>query len=87
MDEEKNRVQVIVFFENLAGQGVLRQETPAFQREEVELVKPFLIWHVTVVSLWPLFKMSNSSQLVNIGYQIWIVTPFAYGHTKAQYGG
>ncbi len=38
------------FFENFEGQDEVSSEASAFQREEVELAKPFLIWHVTKTS-------------------------------------
>ncbi len=37
-------------FENFEGQDEISSEASAFQREEVELTKPFLIWHVTKTS-------------------------------------
>ncbi len=48
-EEEFRRVNVN-FFENFEGQDEISSEASAFQREEVELAKPFLIWHVTKTS-------------------------------------
>ncbi len=44
------RVKVNFTFENSEGQDEVSSEVSAFQREEVELMKPFLIWHVTKTS-------------------------------------
>ncbi len=38
------------YFENFEGQDEISSEASAFQREEVELAKPFLIWHVSKAS-------------------------------------
>ncbi len=46
-EEEFRRVKVNFSFENFEGQDEISSEASAFQREEVELTKPFLIWHVT----------------------------------------
>ncbi len=46
-EEEVRRVKVDFTFE---GQDEVNSEAAAFQREEVELAKPFLIWHVTKTS-------------------------------------
>ncbi len=43
------RVKINLSFENFEGQDEISSEASAFQREEVELAKPFLIWHVTEV--------------------------------------
>ncbi len=48
--EEVRRVKVNFTFENVEGQNKVSSEASAFQREEVELAKPFLIWHVTKTS-------------------------------------
>ncbi len=50
MEEEFRRVKVNVSFENFDGQDEISSEASAFQREEVELAKPFLVWHVTKTS-------------------------------------
>ncbi len=49
-DEEVGRVKVNFTFENFEGQDEVSSEASAYQREEVELAKPFLIWHVTKTS-------------------------------------
>ncbi len=43
-------VKINFSFENFEGQDEISSEASAFQREEVELAKPFLIWHVTEAS-------------------------------------
>ncbi len=45
-EEEFRRVKVNLSFENFEGQDEISSEASAFQREEVELAKPFLIWYV-----------------------------------------
>ncbi len=50
MEEEFRRVKANFTFENFEGQDEVSLEASAFQREEVELAKPFLIWHVTKTS-------------------------------------
>ncbi len=45
-EEEVSRVKVKFVFENFEGQDEVSSEASAFQREEVELAEPFLIWHV-----------------------------------------
>ncbi len=50
MEEEFRRVKIIFSFENFEGQDEISSEVSAFQREEVELAKPFLIWHVMKTS-------------------------------------
>ncbi len=49
-EEEFSQVKINVSFENFEGQDEISSEASAFQREEVELAKPFLIWHVTETS-------------------------------------
>ncbi len=49
-EEEFGRVKINFSFENFEGQDEISSEASAFQREEVELTKPFLIWHVTKTS-------------------------------------
>ncbi len=49
-EEEVRRVKVNFAFENFKGQDEVSSEASAFQREEVELVKPFLTWHVAKTS-------------------------------------
>ncbi len=49
-EEEFRRVKVNFSFENFEGQDEISSEASAFQREEVELAKHFLIWHVTKTS-------------------------------------
>ncbi len=49
-EEEVRRVKVSFTFENFEGQDEVSLEASAFQREEVELTKPFLTWHVTKTS-------------------------------------
>ncbi len=39
--------------ENFEDQDEISSEVSAFQREEVELAKPFLIWHLTSQGLGP----------------------------------
>ncbi len=50
MEEEFRRVNINFSFENFEVQDEISSEASAFQREEVELAKPFLIWHVTETS-------------------------------------
>ncbi len=50
MEEEFRRVKVNFTFEKVEGQDEVSSKTSAFQREKVELAKPFLIWHVTKTS-------------------------------------
>ncbi len=50
MEEEFRRDKINFSFENFEGQDKISSETSAFQLEEVELAKPFLIWHVTKTS-------------------------------------
>ncbi len=40
------RVKVNFTFKKFEGQDEVSSQASAFQREEVELAKPFLIWHV-----------------------------------------
>ncbi len=47
MEEEVRQANVNFSFE---GQNEVNSEASAFQREEVELAKPFLIWHVKKTS-------------------------------------
>ncbi len=49
-EEEFRRVKISFSFENFEGQDEISSEASAFQREEVELAKPFLMWHVTKAS-------------------------------------
>ncbi len=42
-EEEFRRVKVNLTFENLEGQGEISSVASEFQRDEVELAKPFLI--------------------------------------------
>ncbi len=42
-EEEVGRVKVNFTFENVEGQDEVSSETSVFQREEVELAKPFLM--------------------------------------------
>ncbi len=49
-EEEFRGVKINFSFENFEGQDEISSEASAFQREEVELGKPFLIWHVTKTS-------------------------------------
>ncbi len=48
--ERIQTVKVNFSFENFEGQDEIRSEASAFQREEVELAKTFLVWHVTKTS-------------------------------------
>ncbi len=50
MEEEFRRVKVNLSSENFEGQDEISSEASAFQQEEVELAKPFLIRHVTETS-------------------------------------
>ncbi len=50
MEEEVRGVKVNFIFENFEGYNEVSSEASAFQREEVELAKPFLVWHVTETS-------------------------------------
>ncbi len=43
-EEEFRRVKVSFSFENFEGQDEISSEGSAYQREEVELAKPFLVW-------------------------------------------
>ncbi len=49
-EEEFSRVKINFSFENFEGQDEISSEASAFQREEVELAKPFLLRHVTETS-------------------------------------
>ncbi len=49
-EEEFRRVKINFSFENFEGQDEISSEASAFQREEVELAKPFLTWLVTETS-------------------------------------
>ncbi len=49
-EEEVRRVKANFTFENLESQDEVSSEASAFQREEVKLAKPFLIWHVRKTS-------------------------------------
>ncbi len=44
------QAKVNATFEHLEGQDEASSEVSAFQREEVELAKCFLIWHATETS-------------------------------------
>ncbi len=46
-EEEFRRVKINFAFENFEGKDEISSEASAFQQEEFELAKPFLIWHVT----------------------------------------
>ncbi len=48
--EEFRRVNVNFAFENVEDQDGVSSEESAFQREEIVLAKPFLVWHVTKTS-------------------------------------
>ncbi len=50
VDKEIRRAYVNFTFENREDQDEVSSEASAFQREEVELAKPFLKWHVTKTS-------------------------------------
>ncbi len=52
-EEEVRRAQVNFPFDNLEGQNEVSSEASVFQREEIELAKPFLIWHVMETSNQP----------------------------------
>ncbi len=43
-EEEFRRVKFNFSFDNFEGQDEVSSEASAFQREEVELAKPFLVW-------------------------------------------
>ncbi len=60
-EEKVRRVKVNFTFENVKGQDEVNSEASAFQREEVELAKLFLIW--------PCCKVLDPLQLVYIGHQ------------------
>ncbi len=49
-EEEVRRAEANFTFGNLEGQDEVSSEMSAFQREEIELAKPFLIWLVTETS-------------------------------------
>ncbi len=72
-EETVRRVKVNFTFENFEGQDEVSSETSAFQREEVELAKPFLIWHVAKTSHWPCCKALDPLQLVYISPRCWFV--------------
>ncbi len=48
--EEIRCVQVSITSKCIEGKDEVISEASAFQREEVELVRPFLIWHMTEAS-------------------------------------
>ncbi len=50
-EEDVRRAKVNFTFENLEGQNEVSSEVSAFQREEVELAKTFLIWHIILLQL------------------------------------
>ncbi len=50
MEEGVRGVKANFTFENFEGQDEVSSDASAFLREEVELAKPFLIWHVTKTS-------------------------------------
>ncbi len=60
-------------FENFEGQDEVSSEASAFEREEVELTKPFVIWHVTRASHLPCCKAVDPLKLVYIRPQCWDV--------------
>ncbi len=49
-EEEFRRVKINLSFENFEGRDEISSEASAFQREKVELAKPFFTWHVTKTS-------------------------------------
>ncbi len=65
------RVKVKFSFANVEGQYEISSEASAFQLEEVELAKPFLIWHVTKTSHWSCCKVLDPLKLVYIRPQCW----------------
>ncbi len=65
-EEEVRRAQVNFTFKNLEGQDKVSTEASAFQREEVELAKPFLIWHMTKTSHLTCCKALDPLQVVNV---------------------
>ncbi len=62
-DGESRRAQVNFTLEIFEGQDEIGSGSPAFQREEVELAKPFLIRHVTKTPHWPLELSQIGKQL------------------------
>ncbi len=82
LPEEVRGVKVNFAFENLEFQDGVGSEASAFQREGVELVKPFLIWCVMETShssfcqaLVPLQLVYTSLQCQSVGFhcilQVW----------------
>ncbi len=65
-EEEIRRVKINFASENFEGQDEVSSEASAFQREEVELARPFLIWHVTETSHQPCCNALDPLQLFNI---------------------
>ncbi len=51
--EEIRRADVNLTFENFEGHDEVSSEASAVQREEVELVKPFLIWQAAFQGVEP----------------------------------
>ncbi len=60
------------------------------EREKVELVKPFFMWHDTEASHLPCCKVLNPLQVVNVDFQIRELASIAYsrcGRAIEQYSG
>ncbi len=74
-EEEVRRVKIHFSCKNFEGQDEVSSEAPAFQRDEVELVKPFLIWYVTeayhytcCISRWLMSALRNGD-LASLGVE------------------
>ncbi len=68
-EEEARRAEANFTSENLESHGEVSSEASAFQRDEVELAKPFLIWHVMETSHQPCCMALDPLQLGNISSQ------------------
>ncbi len=68
-EDEIRRAKANFTFENFEGQDEVSLEAPEFQRKEVDLTKPFHIWHVTDTFHWSWLKALDTPQLVTISSQ------------------
>ncbi len=62
-EEEISRAQFNYTFESFEGQDEVNSELSAFQREEVELAKPFLVWLLTS-RVARRYRLSSSGNLL-----------------------
>ncbi len=77
-------------FENFEGQDEVSSEASALQREEVELAKPFLIWHVMKTSHWRVARLGALSSWFISALLVGALAAIAYSRcrrTMAQYSG